>query len=1231
MRSYTRSLADYFVRASEPHAPFGGIIGGLSTIQEAEFQHLVQQLRLRDGSPSPSTSVLISHSSSDRTSLMTLCFPNEIDDHGAFAEISDIVDGVVPHDEYIDEMLAMSLSPIEERFHPGLTSPFDLFGVSFIEIIEETQTAPAPEIVEDAIAVVDLIDGPAGLVEGVSDFVDSPLSFNVLSGFVSRPDYVSDFSSMDLSIFEYLHVSYDIDLFAPSSPTSQIFDIDDEMAQHDSDDDSSSVSDSDPVDQRVSPAIGDIEIVDFGTADQPRELRIGSDLSVDERDILIQLLGAYLDVFAWSYEDMPGLDPSIIQHRLPLLLHAKPVKQKLRRLHPRWSLQVKEAIQKQLSVGFLSMVEYPSGWPMSSMFPKRTARSFDVVLYGRIFRYSQVLMAPEDMEKTSSLPSGFRLRLNPKKCTFGVTSGKLLGYMVSERSIEVDPDKIRAILDMPAPRIEREVRGFLGRLQYISRFIARLTDILPAHIREDPRVLAVTPILAPPTPGRPLLLYLSVSDVALGCMLAQLDDSPALVGRLMRWLVLLTEFDIHYVTQKSIRGSIVTDHLASLPVSDGRAIDDDFPDEDVVAATSLTGWSMYFDGAANHSGYGIGVLLISPHGDHIPRSVRLAFSDRHPATNNIVEYEDCILGLETALELGIRQMEVFGDSNLVLRQIQGEWKTRDVKLRPYHAYLELLVGRFDDLRYTHMSRAQNQFADALATLASMIDIPVDATVRPLLIESRYALAYCCLIEDTEIDDGLPWYHNIYHFLRLGVYHEAATAKDKRALRQLAARFVICGETLYRRSADGMLLLCLDRASADRVMREFHAGVCEPHMGGHMLARKIMRTGYFWLTMETDCCHFVQRCLECQIHGDLIHVPPSELHALTSPWPFSVWGIDIIGKISPKSSSGHEFILVAIDYFTKWVEAASYARLTSSGVASFIKSHIIYRYGVPHEPQTDGAVEAANKNIKRILRRMIETSRDWSEKLPFALWVYRTSFRTSIGATPYSLIPEADWAQARFDQLNLLDERRLRAADHVCAYQRKMAHAFKKRVRPRPLRIDDLVLKVIRGLIKDPRGKFKPNWSGPYFIRELTPEGAAWLMDLDGNRFLEPTNVDQLKRTDSIVFGLPGSPEIHPASSALLDAWMPSCLSIWEVILDIWHISVSIEIYESSWSCMLIPTYEIHIDTMFPPWSLSGVTQLGLHFATLRCHHAFLSGDAPLIYGSDSIVHVDDLDRAFDDG
>ena len=94
---------------------------------------------------------------------------------------------------------------------------------------------------------------------------------------------------------------------------------------------------------------------------------------------------------------------------------------------------------------------------------------------------------------------------------------------------------------------------------------------------------------------------------------------------------------------------------------------------------------------------------------------------------------------------------------------------------------------------------------------------------------------------------------------------------------------------------------------------------------------------------------------------------------------------------------------------------------------------------------------------------------------------------------------------------MLDEKRLRVANHIQAYQRKMAYAFKKRVKPRPLQRGDMVLRVLRGLVTDPRGQFRPNWSGPYIIRELLLEGVTWLMDLDRNQFSEPTNVDQLKK------------------------------------------------------------------------------------------------------------------------
>ena len=111
--------------------------------------------------------------------------------------------------------------------------------------------------------------------------------------------------------------------------------------------------------------------------------------------------------------------------------------------------------------------------------------------------------------------------------------------------------------------------------------------------------------------------------------LRYLFDRPVLANRLMRWLVLLIEFNIQYVTHKSVKGSVVANHLASLPVSDDRPIDDDFPNEQFVSMTNIAGWQLYFNGVANQSGFGIGILLISPQGDHIPISVRLTFSYHH--------------------------------------------------------------------------------------------------------------------------------------------------------------------------------------------------------------------------------------------------------------------------------------------------------------------------------------------------------------------------------------------------------------------------------------------------------------------------------------------------------------------------------------------------------------------------------------------------------------------------
>jgi len=128
--------------------------------------------------------------------------------------------------------------------------------------------------------------------------------------------------------------------------------------------------------------------------------------------------------------------------------------------------------------------------------------------------------------------------------------------------------------------------------------------------------------------------------------------------------------------------------------------------------------------------------------------------------------------------------------------------------------------------------------------------------------------------------------------------------------------------------------------------EVHEGSFGMHANGYAMARKILRADYYWLTMESDCCIHVRKCHKRQVFADNVNAPPMPLNVLAAPWPFSMWGIGVIRAIEPKASNEHRFILVAIDYFTKWVEVDSYSSVTWSIMVRFIKNEIIYRYGLP---------------------------------------------------------------------------------------------------------------------------------------------------------------------------------------------------------------------------------------------------------------------------------------------
>ncbi|XP_070007311.1 uncharacterized protein [Nicotiana sylvestris] len=190
--------------------------------------------------------------------------------------------------------------------------------------------------------------------------------------------------------------------------------------------------------------------------------------------------------------------------------------------------------------------------------------------------------------------------------------------------------------------------------------------------------------------------------------------------------------------------------------------------------------------------------------------------------------------------MGVQEILVLGDSDLLVHQIQGEWETRDLKLILYRQCLHDLCQRFRSVEFRHIPRIHNEIADALATLASMLHHPDKAYVDPVYIQVHDQHAYCNVVEE-EID-GKPWFHDIKEYIRLGVYPVHATDDQKRTIRRLASGFFLSGGILYKSTPDLGLLRCIDAKEASTIMAEVHSGVYRPHMNGYVLAKKILRAG-----------------------------------------------------------------------------------------------------------------------------------------------------------------------------------------------------------------------------------------------------------------------------------------------------------------------------------------------------------------------------------------------------
>ncbi|XP_070010250.1 uncharacterized protein [Nicotiana sylvestris] len=188
-----------------------------------------------------------------------------------------------------------------------------------------------------------------------------------------------------------------------------------------------------------------------------------------------------------------------------------------------------------------------------------------------------------------------------------------------------------------------------------------------------------------------------------------------------------------------------------------------FPDEEMSfvgedITEAYDDWRMISDGATNFKAVGIGAVMVSEIGQHYPISEKLMF----PCTNNMEEYEACIMGLNLAIDMNIQALLVIGDLDLLVHQVLGEWATKNTKILPYLYHVQELMKRLTKIEFKHVPRIQSEFIDALAILSSMIQHPDKNFIDPIPIRIHNQPAYCAYA-GKEID-GNPWYHDIKEYL-----------------------------------------------------------------------------------------------------------------------------------------------------------------------------------------------------------------------------------------------------------------------------------------------------------------------------------------------------------------------------------------------------------------------------------------------------------------------------------
>ncbi|XP_010677960.1 uncharacterized protein LOC104893543 [Beta vulgaris subsp. vulgaris] len=529
----------------------------------------------------------------------------------------------------------------------------------------------------------------------------------------------------------------------------------------------------------------------------------------------------------------------------------------------------------------------------------------------------------------------YGMKLNPTKCSFGVSAGKFLGYIVTKRGIEAIPDQIKDIYNIQSPRNVKEIQKLTGPVAALNRFISKSSDkcrlfydVLkknkgfdwtPEHeqaLQDLKQYLMTPPLLSKLVADEPLQLYVAVSEssvffsrearpsnsdgvqklkhyfeahsihVKTNYPVKSILRHPELTGRMSMWVITLSSYDITYQPPIAIKSQALADFVA-----------DFIPRLKAIAQTEVSmfevnttnsKWILHVDGSSNFRGAGLGVLIKSPQGDIIARAISCDFK----ATNNEAEYEALLAGLTLAKDLNATEVEAYSDSLLIVSQIKGEFAAKDLKMTAYLDAVQSKVKSFLKFDIFQIPRDQNTQADALANIGSAMrksgfkSIPIVHLSSPAVHKTSTDNVSQVV---TDVND-------------VNVSNATTTSTSWQT-------------PFIQYLKDGPYLRCFDGDECQQVLQEMHDGCCGNHSGGRSLSNQTLRMGYYWLTLRQDAVEYATKCDACQRHAAMSHKPAEKLHPTITPWPFMRWGMDIVGKL-PQAPGQKVFMLALTDYFSK---------------------------------------------------------------------------------------------------------------------------------------------------------------------------------------------------------------------------------------------------------------------------------------------------------------------------